>query len=80
MILERPEIESMKQEVLLGEETEPCWKDEIEEYLKTGNLPKDAKKARALRIWVARFILIDWKLYKRGYSQPYLKCLPHWEA
>ena len=44
-------------------------------YLKNGRLPKDKDKARRLRIKAAKYVLINVVLYKRGFSQPYLKCL-----
>ena len=44
-------------------------------YLKDGRLLEDKDKARNLRIKAARYVLIDKVLYKRGFSQPYLRCL-----
>ena len=44
-------------------------------YLKDGKLPEGKDEARKLRVRVARYILIDEVLYKRGFSQPYLRCL-----
>ena len=44
-------------------------------YLKDGRFPEDKDKARRLRIKVAKYVLIDKMLYKRGFSQLYLRCL-----
>ena len=44
-------------------------------YLKDGVLPEDKEEARKLRVKAARFVLIDEVLYKRVFSQPYLRCL-----
>ena len=44
-------------------------------YLKDGRLPKERDEARKLRIKLAKYILIDEVLCKRGFSQPYLRCL-----
>ena len=44
-------------------------------YLKYGRLPEDKDEARRLRIKAAKYVLIDKVLYKRGFSQPYLRCL-----
>ena len=44
-------------------------------YLKDGRLPEDKDEARRLRIKAAKYVLIDKVLYKRGFSQPYLRCL-----
>ena len=44
-------------------------------YLKDGVLPDDTEEARKLRIRTAKFVLMDEVLYKRDFSQPYLRCL-----
>ena len=49
-------------------------------YLKEGWLPEDKAKARKIQIRVARFVIIDDLLYKRGYSLPYLRCTNSEEA
>ena len=47
----------------------------IIQYLKDGQLPEDKKKARLLRLKVARYTLYDGQLYRRGFSTPLLKCV-----
>ena len=44
-------------------------------YLKEGRLLEDKDEVRKLRIKAAKYVLIDEVLYKRGFSQPYLRCL-----
>ena len=44
-------------------------------YLKDGRLPEGKDKARKLRVRSTRYVLMDEVLYKRGFSQPYLRCL-----
>ena len=44
-------------------------------YLKNKFLPTDREKARKLRVSVEKFVLMDEVLYKRSFSQPYLRCL-----
>ena len=44
-------------------------------YLKYGILLEDREEARKLRVRAAKFFLMDTVLYKRGFSQFYLKCL-----
>ena len=51
------------------------WMTPIVIYIKDGRLPKDKDKARKLRIRAAKYVLIDEVFYKRGFSQPYLRCL-----
>ncbi|KAL0293068.1 UNVERIFIED_CONTAM: hypothetical protein Sradi_6958400 [Sesamum radiatum] len=40
-----------------------------------GTLPQDLKEARAIQVRGGRFTLIGGELYKREFSQPYLKCI-----
>ena len=56
------------------------WMTPIVSYLKDRKLPKGNDEARKLRVKAARYVLMDEVLYKRGCSQPYLKCLAPDEA
>ncbi|XP_077251808.1 uncharacterized protein LOC143891038 [Tasmannia lanceolata] len=56
-------------------EHEPCWMDEIIEYLRSGKLPEAKKEACKVIQRAARFSLDGESLYKRSYTLPYLKCL-----
>ena len=49
-------------------------------YLQEGKLPQGREEARKLRIKSAKYVLRDEVLYKRGFSQPYLRCLALDEA
>ena len=66
-IIDLPEVHQIG-----GEEN---WMTPIVIYLKDGRLPEDKDEARKLRIRAAKYVLIDEVLYKRGFSQPYLRCL-----
>ena len=44
-------------------------------YLKDGKLLEAKYEPRKLRVKSARYVLMDEILYKRGFSQPYLRCL-----
>ena len=48
--------------------------------MKDGQLLEEKDDARKLRVRSARYILMDEVLYKRGFSQPYLRCLAPDEA
>ena len=50
------------------------WMTPIRSYLKDGSLPEGKDKARKLKVRLARYVLLNEVLYKRGFSQPYLKC------
>ena len=43
-------------------------------YIKDDNLPADPSKARKVKVRSSRFTILNNELYKRGFSQPYLKC------
>lgn len=49
--------------------------DPILSYIKDGQLPSDPSEAKKVRVRAARFTIVNSKLYKRGFSLPYLKCL-----
>ena len=51
------------------------WMTPITKYLEEGTLPTDLVEARKLKVWSARFVLIQGILYKRGFSLPYLRYL-----
>ena len=56
------------------------WMTPIVCYLKEEKLPQGKDEARKLRIKSAKYVLMDEVLYKRGFSQPYLRCLALDEA
>ena len=49
-------------------------------YLKDGRLSKEKDEAKKVRVKSTRYVLMDKVLYKRGFSQPYLRCLVPEEA
>jgi hypothetical protein len=59
---------------------EPEWAIEIIQFLRNGLLPEDKVTARRVKIQATRFCLLGEVLYKRGYSEPLLKCLSKIEA
>ena len=67
-----PSIDLLEVQQIEGEEN---WMTLIVAYLRDGRLPKERDEARKLRIRSAKYVLIDEVLYKRGFSQPYLRCL-----
>ena len=65
---------------ILQIEGEENWITLIVSYLKDRRLPKGKDEARKLRVMLARFVLMDEVTYKRGFFQPYLRCLAPDEA
>ena len=56
------------------------WMTPIVTYLKDRRLPEEKDKAKKVRVKSARYVLMDKVLYKRSFSQPYLRCLAPKEA
>ena len=72
-----PSIDLPEVQQIGGEEN---WMTPIVGYLKEGKLPQGRDEAHKLRIKSVKYILMDNVLYKRGFSQPYLRCLAPDEA
>ena len=51
------------------------WMTPIISYLKDGSPPEGKDEARKLKVQLTRYVLLNEVLYKRGFSQPYLRCL-----
>ena len=51
------------------------WMNPIIVYLRDGRHPEERDEAIKLRIRSTKYVLIDKVMYKRGFSQPYLRCL-----
>ena len=65
---------------VLQVQSEGNWMTSIISYLKDESLLEGKDEARKLRVWLARYVLLNEVLYKRGFSQPYLRCLSLDEA
>ena len=65
-------IDLLEVQQIEGEEN---WMTPTVVYLKDGRLLENKDEARNLRIRAAKYVLIDKVLYKRDFSQPYLRCL-----
>ncbi|XP_072094135.1 uncharacterized protein [Arachis hypogaea] len=53
----------------------PSWMDSITDLFENGKLPSDDKAAKGLRGEEAKYIVIQGQLFKKGLSQPLMKCL-----
>nr|XP_025678358.1 uncharacterized protein LOC112778234 [Arachis hypogaea] len=56
-------------------ESSPSWLDPITNFLELGKLPDEEKAAKTLRREAARYAIIQGQLFRKGLSQPLLKCL-----
>ena len=56
------------------EEVDPSWMTSIVRYLSLGEFPDDKVEVHKIQVQVARFSLINKRLYKRSLGGPYLQC------
>ncbi|XP_016192308.1 uncharacterized protein LOC107633185 [Arachis ipaensis] len=56
-------------------ESSPSWLDPITNFLELGKLPDDEKAAKTLRREASKYAIIQGQLFRKGLSQPLLKCL-----
>ena len=56
------------------------WTNPILSFLRDGRLPPNPEEARKIQKRATRFTVLNDELYKRGYSQPYLRCIEGEEA
>ena len=73
-LLFEPSIRRSDDRVMPVEYT-PCWVDLILEYMTMGKIPEDKNEARRIKYHANRYTVIEKKLYRRGYTMPYLRCL-----
>ncbi|XP_075636863.1 uncharacterized protein LOC142609122 [Castanea sativa] len=76
-IQERPSIEEISIFTVQGINS---WMTPIISFLQDGHLPQDPKDASKIKQRATRFTILNDRLYKRGYSLPYLKCVDEDEA
>ena len=60
--------------------TQSGWTSPILSYLKDGRLPPNPEEAKQIKKRATRFTVLNNELYKRGFSQPYLRCVEEEEA
>ena len=60
--------------------THTGWSSPILSYLKDRRLPSNLDEAKKIKKRAARFTILNDELYKRGFSQPYLRCVEEEEA
>ncbi|CAJ2673122.1 unnamed protein product [Trifolium pratense] len=75
-ILPRPSIEKPSKVVdinVIGDKD--CWMTPVYSFLEHGTLPDDQKQAAIVRRRACSYVILDGKLYRRGFSIPLLKCV-----
>jgi hypothetical protein len=72
-----PKLDMMEVEEISDD---PEWATDVVRYLRGGSLPEDKLLSRKVKMHSARYVLIRGLLYRRGYTEPLLKCLTNSEA
>ena len=49
-------------------------------YVRDGRLPSNPNEVRKIRKRATRFTMLNDEIYKKGFSQPYLRCVKEEEA
>ncbi|GAU23378.1 hypothetical protein TSUD_334260 [Trifolium subterraneum] len=73
--LTKPSIEKTAEVMHICAVNEQSWMSPVYNFLKSGTLPVDAKEATKIRKRACSYVLLDDKLYRRGFSIPLLKCV-----
>jgi hypothetical protein len=73
--LTKPSIEKTAEVMHICAVDEQSWMSPVYNFLKSNTLPVDAKEAAKIRKRACSYVLLDDKLYRRGFSIPLLKCV-----
>lgn len=72
-VLPQPSFD--QQPILTVTDEQDTWMTPIIQYLSTGRVPPTSQAARSPRMKAAHYALHDGVLYKKGYLQPWLRCV-----
>ncbi|GAU36139.1 hypothetical protein TSUD_316680 [Trifolium subterraneum] len=73
--LTKPSIKKTAEVMHIYVVDEQSWMSPVYNFLKSNTLPVDAKEATKARKRACSYVLLDDKLYRRGFSIPLLKCV-----
>nr|KYP50247.1 Retrovirus-related Pol polyprotein from transposon 297 family [Cajanus cajan] len=73
--LAQPSINEAQGNVLFIQEELNSWMGPYIAYITRGELPEDKREASLVQKESARFVVINERLYQRGFSSPLLRCL-----
>ena len=60
---------------IMSADISPSWSDLIFKFLVEGKVPEDKNEAMRIRYQANRYMILNGRLYKRGYAMLYLRCL-----
>ena len=78
--LEEQNSPSIKELQTFPVHTRSRWTNSILSFLREGQLPPNPEEARKIQKRAAKFTILNDELYKRGYTQLYLRCIEEEEA
>ncbi|XP_058076404.1 uncharacterized protein LOC131224989 [Magnolia sinica] len=78
--IEHLSIDQTEKKMVNPVDDTPSWMDPVYGYLIFDEVPLNKLKARCLRVRSAWYVVLDEILYKKGHSQPYLRCFRPDEA
>ena len=78
-ILDEPNTKESADHVM-SVDPSTSWIDPIFEFLIERKTPEDKNEARRIKYQANRYTILNGKLYRRGYTMPYLRCLRPDEA
>ncbi|CAJ2668042.1 unnamed protein product [Trifolium pratense] len=78
--LSKPSIVKPPEVFLICEIDANSWMTPVFEFLNTGNLPLDKKEAAKVKKRACAYVIINGKMYRRGFSIPLLRCVEESEV
>ncbi|CAJ2637946.1 unnamed protein product [Trifolium pratense] len=78
--LSKPSIVKPSEVFLICEIDADCWMTPVFEFLNTGNLPLDKKEAAKVKRRACAYVILNGKMYRRGFSIPLLRCVEESEV
>ncbi|CAJ2637852.1 unnamed protein product [Trifolium pratense] len=78
--LSKPSIVKPTEVFLICEIDANSWMTPVFEFLNTGNLPLDKKEAAKVKRRACAYVILNGKMYRRGFSIPLLRCVEESEV
>ncbi|CAJ2653138.1 unnamed protein product [Trifolium pratense] len=78
--LSKPSIVKPTEVFLICEIDSDSWMTPVFEFLNTGNLPLDKKDAAKVKRRACAYVILNGKMYRRGFSIPLLRCVEESEV
>ncbi|MCI52568.1 hypothetical protein A2U01_0073813, partial [Trifolium medium] len=73
--LSKPSIEKPREVLTICDIDNDSWMTPVFRFLSFGEVPEDKKEAARVKRRAYAYVILDEKLYRRGFSIPLLKCV-----